>query len=141
MSGSPCPPPIKQQRLLLSAQTIRYGGKALHTFRSGEDVLPGIGTMPLPGHAPGQVGFLLSSEGETLLYTADAIAHAVISVETPDVHNVMDLDPHLGAETRHKLLAWLEQTGSQLFSPHFPFPSWGRLQKDGEKRVFQPGRQ
>ena len=138
ISGSPCPPPIKKQRLQLSAQTLRFGGTALHTFRSGDDVLPGIGTMPLPGHAPGQVGFLLSSEGETLLYGADAIAHAVVSVESPDTHNIMDLDPHLGVETRHKLLQWLEQSGSLFFSPHFPFPSCGHVQKEGGKRVFKP---
>ena len=139
LSSSSCPPPIKQKRLEVSRHMLQCAGEGLKTFHAGEEVLPGIGTMDLPGHAPGQVGFLLSSEGETLLYTADAVANAIISVETPEVHNVMDLDPHVGVKTRQSLLDSLAKSGWRSFSPHFPWPSWGSVQKRGEQHVWRSG--
>ena len=93
LDASPALPWIKKERLLVSAHVLKAGGARLKTFNAGEEVLPGIQAMDLPGHAPGQVGFLLSSEGENLLYTADAITNAVVSVETPEVFNIMDQDP------------------------------------------------
>ncbi len=138
LSSSPCPPPIKQNRLRASAQMLQCAGKELQTFRSGDEVIPGIGTLALPGHAPGQVGFIVSSEGETLFYTADAIVNTVISIETPEAHNVMDLDPHLGVETRRRLVASLSESGWKSFSPHFPFPSWGSVRKHGERYTWKP---
>ena len=139
LSSSPCPPPIKQRRLMASGHMLKCAGKALKTFHSGDEVVAGIATIPLPGHAPGQVGFVLSSEGQTLLYTADAVTNAVISVETPEVHNIMDLDPHLGVETRKSLIASLSQSGWKSFSPHFSWPSWGSVRKQGEQNVWKSG--
>ena len=139
LSFSPVLPWIKKERLLVSAHVLKCAGERLKTFHAGDELLPGIKTMALPGHAPGQVGFVLSSEGETLLYTADAITNAVISLETPEVHNMMDLDPHLAVKTRLDLIASLKDLGWRSFSPHFPWPSWGRVQKQGEKHVWKSG--
>ena len=108
-------------------------------FHAGDEVIPGIKAVDLPGHAPGQVGFELSDGEETLLYTADAITNAKVSLETPDVHNIMDLDPHVAVKTRLELVASLASSGTRSFSPHFPFPAWGNVQKQGEKHVWKPG--
>ena len=138
ISASPCPPPVKKLRHELSRRLIRIAGETLKTFQAGDEVLPGISTMPLPGHAPGQVGFILASQGETLFYSADAIAHEVISVETPEVHNVMDLDPELGSETRAALLKTIHESGWHTFSPHFPWPNFGKVQHEGGRRFWKP---
>lgn len=132
-------PWIKKERLHVSAHVLKAGGARLKTFKVGEDVLPGVLAMDLPGHAPGQVGFLLSSEGENLLYTADAITNAVVSIETPEVFNIMDLDPETAVRVRKQLLSSISEAGWRSFSPHFTWPSWGRVQKQGDRHVWKAG--
>ena len=127
LSYSPSPEPVKRERLAASSRLLRLASEAVKTFRSGEDVIPGVGTIALPGHTPGQVGFILYGEPESLLYTADSVAHAVISIETPHVHNPMDLDPEVGVTTRHGLIKLLLEKNWQSFSPHFPWPSTGKV--------------
>ena len=139
LSASPVFAWVKQERLLVSAHLLKHAGQRLKTFRAGDEVVAGIRVLDLPGHAPGQVGFEITSDGESLVYTADAITHAVVSLETPDVFNLMDLDPHTAVTTRKALLASLSEAGSRSFSPHFPFPGWGRVQKAGEKHVWKAG--
>ena len=139
LSASPALPWIKKERLLVSAHLLKHSKDRVKTFHAGDEIIPGIKAVDLPGHAPGQVGFVLSSEGETLLYTADAITNAKVSLETPEVHNIMDLDPQVAVETRKALVASLAASGWRSFSPHFPFPAWGSVQKQGEKHVWKPG--
>ncbi len=140
LSASPTLPWVKQERLIVSAHVLKAGGERLKTFHAGEEVAPGITTIDLPGHAPGQIGFVIASDGETLVYTADAITNPVFSLETPEVHNIMDLDPVTAVRTRKKLLASMADGGWGSFSPHFPFPAWGRAEKQGEKHVWKPGK-
>ena len=139
LDASPTLPWIKKERLLVSAHVLKAGGARLKTFHPGDEVLPGIQVLDLPGHAAGQVGFLLSSEGEKLLYTADAITNTVISVETPEVFNIMDQDPDTAVRVRKELLSSMSEQGWRSFSPHFPWPSWGRVQKQDGKHVWKAG--
>ncbi len=138
LSASPVLPWVKAERLLVSAHVLKHSAEHLTVFQAGDEVVPGITATPLPGHAPGQVGFVITSEDDTLLYTADAITHAVVSLATPHVYNPMDLEPDLAVTTRKDLLATLSESGWRSFSPHFPFPSWGRVQKEGDKLVWKP---
>ncbi len=139
LEAFPVLPWVKKERLVVSAHVLKAGGERLKTFQAGDEVLPGVKALDLPGHAPGQVGFLLSSEGEGLLYTADAITHAVVSVETPEVYNVMDLDPDIAVSVRKELLDTMSEAGWRSFSPHFAWPSWGRVEKLGEKHIWRAG--
>lgn len=139
LDASPVLPWIKKERLLVSAHVLKAAGARLKTFNAGDEVLPGIQALDLPGHAPGQVGFLLSSEGENLLYTADAITNPTVSVETPEVFNIMDLDPETAVRVRKELLDSMSEAGWRSFSPHFTWPSWGRVQRQGDKHVWKAG--
>ena len=117
---------------------LGFAGDTLRTFKAGDEVLPGIGTIALPGHAPGQVGFILSSGGNRLLFTADAVAHPVVPIETPDVYNPMDMDPDRAVKTRHELVVLLSAPGWQAFTPHFPWPSLGRVHGENGKAAWTP---
>ncbi len=132
------PPPIKIQMAEHAKRMLGFAGDTLKTFRAGEEVLPGIGTILLPGHAPGQMGYILSSGNEKLLFTADAIADSAVSIQTPHVYNPMDMDPDLAVETRHKLIAMLLEPGWQSFTPHFPWPNLGRLKRGDAHAVWEP---
>jgi glyoxylase-like metal-dependent hydrolase (beta-lactamase superfamily II) len=138
LSYSPSPEPIKQGRLVASGRLLRLAGHAIKTFRAGEEVIPGIGTMALPGHTPGQVGFLVEGQHESLLYMADSITNSVVSIETPHVHNPMDLEPEVAVATRHALINLLLGSNWQSFAPHFPWPSVGRVVKADTGASWKP---
>ncbi|MBZ0306299.1 MAG: MBL fold metallo-hydrolase [Anaerolineae bacterium] len=59
--------------------------------------------LPAPGHSPGQIAVQLTSGHETLIYTADTLAH-LIYLEHPDWHIRIDSDPKLAFQTRRMLL-------------------------------------
>ncbi len=139
LDASPIMPWVKKERLVVAAHILKHGRDRLKTFQPGQEVIPGIKVIDLPGHAPGQVGFLLFSQGENLLYTADAITHAVVSIETPEVYNVMDLDPDTAVRVRKELLDSMSESGWRSFSPHFAWPGWGKVQKLGEKHIWKAG--
>ena len=138
LSHLTAPPHIRKGMEMAARRMLAAGGDSLRSFRAGEEALPGLGTLPLFGHAPGQVGFIVSSGADRLLFTADAIAFPVVSIETPDVHNPMDMDPDRSVRTRHELIALLSEPGWQAFAPHFPWPSRGRVRREAGKAVWEP---
>lgn len=138
LSDSPSLPWIKEERMLVATYIRNSSADRIKLFRAGDEVLPGIKAVDLPGHAPGQVGFLFSSEGETLLYTADAITHATVSIQTPEAFNIMDHDPQGGVNTRQQLISFLSNSLHHSFSPHFPWPAWGKVEIADGSAVWKP---
>ncbi len=138
LSEAQSPPHIKTGMEHAAKRMLGFAGDTLQTFEAGEEALPGIGTMALPGHAPGQVGFILSSGEETLLFTADAFANPAMSVGTPDVRNPMDMDSDRAVRTRHDLIALLAAKGWQSFTPHFPWPNRGTVSATDGGHVWTP---
>ena len=138
LSWSPAPPPVQAEMLATAKRLLGFAGNTLQTFRAGEPAMPGIDTIPLPGHTPGQVGFILSDDGDHLVNTADAVTTVEASIWTPDAKHPLDLDPELGIRTRKALLATLVERGWRSFSPHFPWPNLGTVGQEGERYVWQP---
>jgi hypothetical protein len=56
------------------------------------EIVPGIRALPAPGHTPGHLALLLSSEGCQLLNLGDAAVHP-LHLENPEWQNGFDLDP------------------------------------------------
>jgi glyoxylase-like metal-dependent hydrolase (beta-lactamase superfamily II) len=55
------------------------------------DILPGVSIFPAPGHTPGQIGVMLTSQNRKLLYISDILFHPV-QVQCPEWSGVADLD-------------------------------------------------
>jgi len=56
------------------------------------ELIPGVRTIPAPGHTPGHLALLISSEGQHLLNLGDAAVHP-LHLERPDWENGFDLGP------------------------------------------------
>ena len=141
ISQAASPPPIKVEMEEAAKRTLGHAAGTIRTFRAGDEVLPGLATMPLPGHAPGQVGFIVSSGNDRLLFTADAVTHPGPSIETPDMYNPMDMDPARAVKTRHEVIALLSQPGWQCFTQHFPWPSRGWIRETDDRATWEPASQ
>lgn len=71
--------------------------------------MPDVEAVPLPGHTPGQSGYLIGEGRDALLIWADAIHLGIPQIEDPEVGLTYDLDPALAVQTRRFLLeraAW-----------------------------------
>jgi glyoxylase-like metal-dependent hydrolase (beta-lactamase superfamily II) len=89
-----------------------------------------------PGHTPGHMSLLISSEGEKALITGDAMGH-VAQVTEPGWCEVFDSDQQLAQRTRENLLDRIEADGMKIAAGHFPAPGFGKIVRLEGKRYWQ----
>ncbi|MEM8836526.1 MAG: MBL fold metallo-hydrolase [Pseudomonadota bacterium] len=122
-------------------------GAALSTYKgrvrrfTGEtEVLPGLTSIPLPGHTPGQSGVVISSGGDQLLIWADLVHFAPLQLKRPDVVFAFDVDPSEAVETRKRTFDRAASERLQIAGMHMPFPGTGHIVRDGDAYTFLPER-
>lgn len=108
------------------------------TFKPGDQVLPGITSVPLPGHTPGHVGYQIVSGKQRLLDIGDSAHSSIVSLTKPEWAIAYDNDRQEGIANRKALLAKLAADRELIFAPHFPFPGVGYIVAKGDHYVFQP---
>jgi len=109
------------QQNSMMAKTALENYRRLREF-SETELLPGISTVPLPGHTPGQTGFLLQSEGEQLLFCADLLTIPAIQTRIPEVGFATDVDHDLAVKTRKSTLLMAAENRLLLAGAHFEYP-------------------
>ncbi len=139
LSGTLMPPPLRTKTIATARRFIALAGDRLRQFESGDAPVPGVGSMPLPGHTPGQVGFVFDGGNETLLYTADAAGHPFVSLQKPEWRFAFDTDSPLAIATRRELVRTLIDTEWHNFTPHFPWPAFGQIVEHDECPVWIAG--
>ncbi len=101
------------------------------------EIVPGIRVISAPGHTPGHMVLLISSEGEQLLCVSDAVLHP-IHLEQPEWCAAVDLIPEQVATTRRRLLARACDEKILVLAFHFPFPGLGFVIQKGDAWRWQP---
>ncbi len=139
LAGTLMPPAMRTGVLRNARHFLLHATGRLRTFPAGGEAIPGVKTLLLSGHTPGQVGFIFQSGGETLLYTADTGGNSLVSLQRPDWRFRNDSDWQKAAETRKALWPQVAGGGWYVFAPHFPWPSIGRLADESGKVIFRPG--
>lgn len=104
----------------------------LVTF-TGEDILPGIQAVALPGHTPGHTGYVIGNEQESLLIWGDIVHFPHIQVEKPEVTIAFDSDPAQAAATRKRLLERVASDKLSVTGMHFNAPVSATVQHDGSQ--------
>ncbi|RWR00914.1 beta-lactamase [[Pantoea] beijingensis] len=107
------------------------------TFTPGDQMLPGIKSVPLQGHTPGHVGYQITSGKARLLDIGDSAHSSIISLVKPEWAIDYDTDRAKGMASRKALLAKLAADHELIFSPHFPFPGVGYIVAKGDHYAFQ----
>ncbi|NNM71250.1 MBL fold metallo-hydrolase [Enterovirga aerilata] len=123
--------------------TLANAVKALDAYRerttrfsAGREVAPGIRTVPLPGHTPGQTGYLVESRGERLLIWADIIHVAALQFARPHWTVGFDVDGRQAAETRRRIFERAAAENLPVAGMHLPFPGFGRVVGLGEGYAY-----
>ncbi len=109
----------------------------IELLADGDEVVPGLTAVAVPGHTVGQVAYLFASAGHELLHIADA-AHHPLQVAFPKVRAAADVQPTVAAATWQRLLQRGAGGDTLLLGSHFPFPGVGRVVPEGDTWVWQP---
>jgi glyoxylase-like metal-dependent hydrolase (beta-lactamase superfamily II) len=102
----------------------------------GEEILPGVSALALPGHTPGQMGFEVVSGGERLVAFADVL-HSPVQVTHPDWVLAGDLVPEKSAAMRRTILTRLADQQTLGFGIHFADAGFGMVRRTGTEFTWE----
>ena len=106
-------------------------------FMDGEHgITRELTAVPTPGHTPGHVSILITSQGQRALVLGDA-AHSPAQIEEPDWVSRADMDPELTRQTRKALLDRLEREEILVAAGHFESPGFGRIVRLDGRRYWR----
>ena len=101
------------------------------TLLDGEaEVLPGLRSVPTPGHVPYHQSILVESGGERACFLADVVPTSA-HLPLPWIMGY-DLEPLVTLESKRRLYARAELEGWLLLFEHDPAVVGGRLGRDGK---------
>lgn len=116
--------PLRKERLKMIAQ-------------DEVELLPGIVTIKVPGHTPGQIAVRIESKGQKLLFISDVWIHPLHIVHT-DWQTSYDLDHDFAKKSRLRMLEMAHQENMLVQSFHFEFPGLGRIDKQKKNWNWVP---
>jgi len=99
------------------------------TFAGSKTLLPGIRSIPEPGHTPGHTGYLVTSDGKSLLVWGDIIHVQAVQFRDPSVTIAYDSNQPEARATRLKILAWVAKDKILVAGAHLAFPGLGHVSK------------
>ncbi len=109
----------------------------LMEFMDGEQALTSeLTTLPTPGHTPGHMSIMISSQGERALILGDVLHNPAQAQETDWVSRA-DMDPEQTRLTRRALMERLEREGTLVAAGHMPAPGFGKLVRLEGRRYWQ----
>ena len=108
-------------------------------IEDGQEAAPGIRAMGAFGHTPGQLAFVIDSDGRQLAVIADTANHPVWSLARPDWEVRFDMDRAAAAATRRRLLGMLAAERMPFIGYHMPFPGVGYVASRGDGFEYVPG--
>ena len=94
-------------------------------------------TLPTPGHTPGHMSIIISSQGESAVVLGDVLHNSVQAHETDWVSRA-DMDPEQTRITRRNMMDRLEQSGDLVAAVHMAAPGFGRIVRTQGRRYWQP---
>lgn len=114
-----------------------YAGR-LRRIAPGAEVVPGVTTVPLPGHTPGHMGVRVHSGREQLLAWGDVVHAQALQMPRPDWSIAFDSDPVLAAETRRRTFDMAATDRLLIAGMHLDFPGIGHVVRRQEGYGFEP---
>jgi glyoxylase-like metal-dependent hydrolase (beta-lactamase superfamily II) len=92
--------------------------------------------IPTPGHTPGHVSVLVSSQGQQAVITGDLFHHP-LQMAHPDWKDVADVDGDLAHKTRIEFLERYADGPVLILGTHFASPTAGHIVRDGAAYRFE----
>jgi len=110
----------------------------LETFDGAQELVPGIQSVPAPGHTPGHTAYKISSEGQSILIWGDVVHVAAIQFPEPSVTVKYDSGPGQALATRRAVFSEAAKSGIWIAAAHISFPGFGHIALQNGKYVWVP---
>ena len=110
----------------------------VRAFTLGDELLPGITTIPAPGHAAGHVLVRVESGEAAMVFFGDLAHLAAVQMADPLVAITLDSDQEVAVATR---LNWFERFATEntlVAGAHMPFPGIGHIARNGAGYEWLP---
>lgn len=108
-----------------------FAGLKPTQFEAGKEVAPGVTAIASPGHTPGHTSFVVSSGSKRVLVQGDIALFPGVFMRNPDWKVMFDNDGDVAIATRRKIYDMASVEKLPVIGYHFPFPSAGYVEKDG----------
>lgn len=111
---------------------------AVVRFAPGDEVLPGVRSLPAYGHTPGHTVFTIEGGARRLMFWADTTNVAALFVRNPDWAVMFDMDAEAARQTRRRLSEMVVDENLLLAGYHLPGAGIGTLIRRGDGYDFIP---
>ncbi|MDA1129531.1 MAG: MBL fold metallo-hydrolase [Chloroflexi bacterium] len=108
----------------------------LNLMEDGHKITSEITTLATPGHTPGHMSLMISSQGENGLVLGDVL-HNTVQIENTDWVSRADIDPEQTRITRRNLMDRLEREGIPVAAVHLARPGFGKIVREQGRRFWQ----
>jgi glyoxylase-like metal-dependent hydrolase (beta-lactamase superfamily II) len=105
-------------------------------MENGHQITSEITTLATPGHTPGHMSLLISSQGENGLVLGDVL-HNTAQIENTEWVSRADIDPVQTRITRLKMMDRLEREGIPVAAVHLAPPGFGKIVRENGRRFWQ----
>jgi glyoxylase-like metal-dependent hydrolase (beta-lactamase superfamily II) len=122
-------PPGMKETFLNQRRIFSDIAKTVTHYEPGQEVTPGIVTVPAPGHTPGHTVFAIHSGSQSLIVLSDTAQHPAVFARHPDWQAAFDVDGNATIATRKRLFDRAASDRMLVSGYHFPFPACGHLIK------------
>ena len=117
-------------------------GFATHAGRTtlvnpGDEPVPGVTVVALPGHTPGHVGYRVGGP-DPLLIWGDVVHLPALQMAHPEWYFAFDVDPETAIATRRRILDEVAADGTRVTGAHVPFPGFARVERAGDGYLYRP---
>jgi len=103
----------------------------IETISFGNDIIPGVTSVSIPGHTPGHSGFRVDEGNETLIQMGDILHVPNLQLENPSISTVFDVDSEAALKSRKELLDMVCTDKILCTSGHMIQPKFGYIEKSG----------
>ncbi len=107
-------------------------------YEWGKELIAGITSLSTPGHTPGHTSFVVASGSSKILVQSDVTNIPQVFLTHPTWQVLYDVDPLKATETRRKFYDMASADKFLIQGYHFPFPSAGYVEKNGEDYRLVP---
>ena len=125
---------FKNNRRVFSGEIL----KRVATYDWDNEVLPGVTAISTPGHTPGHTSYVIASGSGKVFVQSDVTNNPALFVRNPGWHASFDQDGKMAEETRRKVYDMAVADKLLIQGFHYPFPSLGHVEKDGNGYRVMP---
>jgi glyoxylase-like metal-dependent hydrolase (beta-lactamase superfamily II) len=105
-------------------------GNKVTQYEGRKELVPGITSIPTPGHTPGHTSLLVASGNDKMIFQSDVTAGpATLFVRNPNWQFMFDTDKAMAVETRKRFYDMAAAEKTLLQGYHFTFPSRAYVEK------------